>query len=189
MAEVSRETAKKARSYKLKPEELAFADLLAAGWDEVDAYSVAIRTGIVTWTKEALRNEINRLSELEGVKKRIYDLRNTATKEMENKIRESIRDNDKELLRKATSKENKLIEFQAAADAAVRNSPEWFKANQMIVDMTKMKQDEIKTDDNTVHYFLPVAYPSSCQNCLYSKCKECKYYGYWDKNHKKIIKT
>lgn len=185
MVEVSRETAKKARSYKLKPEELAFADLLAAGWDAADAYSVAVRTGVVTWTKEALRDEIKRLSELEGVKKRVYDLQNTATKEMEKKIRESIREDDKELLRKATSKENKLIELQAAADAATRNSPEWFKANQMIVDITKMKQDEIKNDDNTVHYFLPVAYPSSCQNCLYSKCKECKYYRYWSKNHEK----
>lgn len=185
MVEVSRETSKKARSYKLKPEELAFADLLASGWDAADAYSVAVRTGAVTWTKEALRDEIKRLSELEGVKKRIYDLHNTATEEMEKKIRESIREDDKELLRKATSKENKLIEFQAAADAAPRNSPEWFKANQMIVDMTKMKQDEIKSDDNTVHYFLPVAYPSSCQNCLYSKCKECKYYRYWNKNHEK----
>ena len=185
MVEVSREATKNARAYKLKPEELAFADLLAAGWDATDAYSVAIRTGAVTWTKEALADEIKRISEIEGVKKRIYDLHNNATKEMEQRIREAVKLDDKELLRKATSKEDKLIELQAAADAATVNSPEWFKANQMIVDISKMKQDEIKTDDNTVHYFLPVSYPSSCQNCLYSKCKECKYYRYWNKNHEK----
>lgn len=42
---VSTETTRTARKYKLKPEELAFADLVAAGWNENDAYAVAIRTG------------------------------------------------------------------------------------------------------------------------------------------------
>ena len=70
---VTQKTARLARQYKLKPEELAFADLIAAGWDDADAYAVTIRTGATTWTKKALSEEYDRLASLEGIRRRIED--------------------------------------------------------------------------------------------------------------------
>ena len=69
-----------------------------------------------------------------------------------------------------------LITLQATLETLQPASPEWIKINQQIIDVSRMKQDEVKTDDDTIHYFLPVAYPASCQDCLHSRCAECRYY-------------
>ena len=40
-------------------------------------------------------------------------------------------------------------------------SKEWLDTNKMIADITRMKQEEVKTEDNTVHYFIPL----TCHKC------------------------
>ena len=186
---VTQKTARLARQYKLKPEELAFADLIAAGWDDADAYAVTIRTGATTWTKKALSEEYDRLASLEGVRRRIEDRKQEQDKQKLEQIKSSISADETELLKKATSKERMLITLQATLETLPPASPEWIKINQQIIDVSRMKQDEVKTDDDTIHYFLPVAYPTSCQDCLHSRCAECRYYKQANKEKGKTKKT
>lgn len=183
--ELTKEAARLARQYSLKPGELAFADLLAAGWDSHDAYAMTIRTGYATWTKKALADEISRLRDLDGVKKRIDDLTHAYSKQQEDKVRQAISDEKADLLRKATSKEDMLVTLMASREAQTVGSPEWIKLNQQIIDVSRMKQDKVKTEDDTIHYFLPVAYPTSCRNCLHSRCSDCRYFKAYHKKKDK----
>ena len=54
-------------------------------------------------------------------------------------------------------------------------STEYNKVNDQIINISRMKQNEVKTDDKTIHYYLPVSYPTGCHDCLYSRCNECQY--------------
>lgn len=185
MIQVSKDTEKIAKKFGLTVEQLAFADLLSAGWDSTDAYAVTIRTGSTTWTKKALSDEIKRLEALEGVKTRIEDIKSRASKEYVKNVQDKIKTDRKQLLKRATSKEDTLIECQAVLDSKTPGSPDWIKIKSMIIDVSMMKKEEIKNEDSTVHYYLPVAYPTSCKDCLRSRCKQCKYYIKYNKEHEK----
>lgn len=156
----------KARQYKLKPEALAFADLVSLGWDEKDAYFIAFRLGL-SWTKKALRDEINKLMVSEGVKNRIAD--NTRSKREAVNERKSER---RKLLEQATSKEEMLLDLQRALESMQTGSQEWRDTKKMIIDVSRMKSDEVKTGESTIHYYLPVNYPTSCENCLLNPMKD-----------------
>lgn len=171
--EVSTATAKAARTYKLSPEELAFADLLALGWPPEDAWACAIRKG-VTWTKAAKKEALMELMENEGVKKRMGVTKGASLKTRTEQKKKDKDLNGKALLERATNKETKIIELQAKLEAT-HDTSEWLKINQQIIDVTRMKQEEVKRDDNTIHHFLPVQYPTGCQDCLYSRCETCRY--------------
>lgn len=171
--EVTNSTTKTARMYKLAPEELAFADLLALGWEQEDAWAVAIRKG-VTWTKKAKKEAIAQLSEHEGVKKRIGDVTGLLAQKRDEATRYDAGGEAKALLERATNKETKIIELQAKLEST-RDTSEWLKINQQIIDVTRMKQEEVKRDDDTIHHFLPVQYPTGCQDCLFCKCDTCRF--------------
>jgi len=38
-----------------------------------------------------------------------------------------------------------------------------------------MKQDEVSQDDSTIHFYVPLKYPTGCQDCIYQRCNTCKY--------------
>ena len=47
-------------------------------------------------------------------------------------------------------------------------SKEWLEIKKMIADITQAKRDEIQTEDNTIHYYLPL----TCSQCsLYKAAK------------------
>lgn len=171
---VSQKTARQARAYKLTPEQLAFADLVALGWPEEDAWAVAIRTG-VTWTKSALKDEINKLASADNTQRRIAEDQQMLRKSEIDKIKSKIEAESDEILERATNKELKLIELQTILEGLKPGSSEFNKINDQIFAITQMKKDEVKTDEKTVHYYLPVSYPTSCEDCLFSNCDKCKY--------------
>lgn len=158
---------KVARRYGLTTSELAYADLLCLGWDEKDAWAMAIRMGI-TWTKTALKESINELSKKDGVKRRIADYKAQLHAIEQTAADELANGSPKDLLDRATNKERKIIELQAKLETC-KDQKLWLAINQQILDVTRMKQEEVKTDDNTVHYYLPVSYPTSCKDCLLCK--------------------
>ncbi len=170
---VTPQTEKLARNYKLTPEELAFADLVAVGWSIEDAWAIALRKG-TTWTKKARNEAIDDLYRKESVQKRITETKGVLSKKQTERIRSEIDGSAKALLERATNKESKIVELQAKLEAS-SDTNEWLKINQQIIDVTRMKQDEVKTEDTTIHHFLPVHYPTGCKDCLYSKCDKCKY--------------
>lgn len=163
--DVSSKLAKKAREYKLKPEEMGFADLVAVGWEPADAWACAIRQG-ATWNATARKAAIEALMKSEGVMKRIDDVRSTINKQQIEAIRNATEEERKQLLELATSKEQMLIDLQQALTKQTPGSKEWLDTKKLIVDVTRMKNDEVKEEAQMTHYHLPINYPTSCENCL-----------------------
>lgn len=172
--EASTKTEKIARGYKLTAEQLAFADLLSLGWDAQDAWLVAMRVG-ATWKKTALKTEIQKLKGQDGVQQRIEENRDVLRKAQKEKLKKEFEDNSDEILERATNKEKKLIALQTVLETLQPGSSEYNKINDQIFAITQMKKDEVKTDEKTIHYYLPVHYPTSCEDCLYSRCDQCRF--------------
>ena len=111
------------------------------------------------WSKDALEREMNKLESLESVQKRIEEIQKSSNSE----------DISPEELAKATSKEQILKNLVIAQRKQKLGSPEWQKTVAMIGDFTRIKQDELQTEDTTVHFFIPANYPNSCAECLLFK--------------------
>ncbi|MBR1449551.1 MAG: hypothetical protein IJ588_12500 [Prevotella sp.] len=171
---VSQKTAKLARQYRLRPQDLAFADLVAVGWEPEDAWAAAVREG-VTWTKTARKQALSDLLNAENVQDRINDVKAVLRKNQIEAVKNASDKDKKAIVNNAMSKENMLYDLQTALESMTIGSKEWLDTKKMIIDVTRMKQDEVKDDNNTIHHFLPVHYPTGCQDCLYSRCDTCKY--------------
>ena len=163
--EVTKKTASVARQYKLSAEQLAFADLLATGWEPEDAWAVAIRKGIA-WTKKARKEAIEALANNDSVKERIESVQAVLRKNQIEAAKNIGKSDRQNIIDSAMSKEQMLFDLQEALLSLPRGSKEWIDIKKMIVDVTRMKQDEIKDDNNTIHHYLPVNYPTSCEYCL-----------------------
>ena len=48
-------------------------------------------------------------------------------------------------------------------------SKEWTETTKLIADYNKIKQDEVDTQNDVIHFFLPQNYPTACSNCLLFK--------------------
>ena len=171
----SKKTRTLAGAYSLTPEELAFADLIAAGWDVTDAYFVAFRKN-ETWTANAIAKEARMIMAKIGVKKRIKELRRGDLNEeakSANNIVKAAPEGDEDVM-KALSKENMLRDLYLARKKMTVGSKDWLDTNKMIADITRMKQEEVKTEDNTVHFFLPL----TCEHCsLYLEARNNAQYA------------
>lgn len=142
-----------ANAYNLQPDELAFADLLATGWDKTDAFFTAFPDG-ETWSKSAIDKTIREISAREGVKRRIKEIRVGKPKtEKPNVENNNILDE--------ISKESMLRDLAKARNGMKFGSKEWLDTNKLIADLARMKQEVVKTEDNTIHYFIPL----TCHKC------------------------
>lgn len=171
---VSPKAGKLARQYRVRPQDLAFADLVAVGWEPEDAWAAAVREG-VTWTKTARNKAISDLVSSPNIQERIQAVQSVLRKNQVDAVRNATNKERKDIVNEAMSKENMLFDLQSALSQMTVGSKEWLDTKKMIIDVTRMKQDEIKDDETTVHHFLPVRYPTGCQDCLYSRCDTCKY--------------
>lgn len=153
---------KKAKSYGMKATEyLIYADLRAAGWTQREAWAVAFQGKGLNWAKAELEKEINRLEALGSVQKRIAELQGTPDTAAVSLTPEE--------LAKETSKEKILTDLVIAKRKMKEGSKEWTETTKLIADYNKIKQDEIDTENNVVHFYLPVNYPTSCAACLLFK--------------------
>lgn len=134
-------------------EELMYADLRRAGWDKADAFYASFRHLYGTYPK---RDQMKIMTRLENDPKI--------------KARMAGSDNNKEIsleeLAKETSKEKILSDLVMARKRMREGTKEWAETTKMIADYAKIKQDEIKTDEQPIRYFLPLRYPSRCKDCL-----------------------
>lgn len=163
---VSPKTAKVVRQFKLRPQELAFADLVATGWEPEDAWNVAVREGM-TWNKKARNEAISSLLNSPSVSERIDATKAVLRKNQIESVKNTASNERRKVVNDAMSKENMLFDLQTALGSKDIGSSEWIKIKQLIVDVTRMKQDEVKDEETTIHHFLPVAYPTSCEDCLF----------------------
>lgn len=172
--ELSQKTTKTCKVLKLSAEALAFADLCAVGWEPTDAYIVAYRKG-ATWVKKALKDEVEKILQNQPVKDRIAETKRVLSDRQKEAIMNVASDERNKVVGSALSKEQMLYDLQVAKTNMVVGSKEWIDTNKLIVDVTRMKQEEVKQEDNTIVYHLPVSYPTGCHDCLYQRCDSCRY--------------
>ena len=171
---VSTKTERICKSYKMTPEALAFADLCAVGWEPADAYLVAFRKGS-TWVKKAFKEEVEKTLQAQAVQDRMAETQRVLSERQKEALKSTANKERNRVVDTAMSKENMLYDLQTAKMTMEVGSKEWLDTSKLIVDVTRMKQDEVKQEDNTITYHLPVHYPTGCQDCLYQRCDSCRY--------------
>lgn len=136
-------------------EDLIYADLRRSGWTKGDAFYAAYRDYYSGYTKKQQTALINQLEDAPGVKARINSktTNSLSTKE----------------LAKETSKEKVLSDLVLAKKRLKEGTKEWIDLTKMIADYTKIKQDDIKVDEQPIRYFIPEKYPRNCDECLVGK--------------------
>ena len=161
---LSIDTYKKAKALGMKdPRYYIYASLRGSGMPMRDCWAIAFQGEGFNWPKDTLEREMNKLESLESVQKRISEVQGKKAKN------ENSDELTQEELIKATSKEEILRNLVIAQRKQKFGSPEWQKTTAMIADYSKIKQDEIDTENNTVLFYLPVAYPRTCSDCLLFK--------------------
>ena len=161
---LSVDTYKKAKALGMKdPRYYIYASLRGSGMPMRDCWAIAFQGEGFNWPKDTLEREMNKLESLESVQKRISEVQGKKAKN------ENSDELTQEELIKATSKEEILRNLVIAQRKQKFGSPEWQKTTAMIADYSKIKQDEIDTENNTVLFYLPVAYPRTCSDCLLFK--------------------
>lgn len=155
---------KQAKQLKMaSPEYKIYADLRAAGNAMRDSWAIAFQGYGFNWPKDTLEREMNKLESLESVQKRIAEVQGKKAKN------ENSDELTQEELIKATSKEEILRNLVIAQRKQKFGSPEWQKTTAMIADYSKIKQDEIDTENNVVHYYIPLSMPRCCEDCIIFK--------------------
>ena len=155
---------KQAKQLKMaSPEYKIYADLRAAGNAMRDSWAIAFQGYGFNWPKETFERELNKLESLESVQKRIAEVQG---KKVKNENSDEL---TQEELIKATSKEEILRNLVIAQRKQKFGSPEWQKTTAMIADYSKIKQDEIDTESNVIHYFIPLSMPRCCEDCIIFK--------------------
>ena len=154
--------------------EKAFADLLALGWKDKDAYLISGLYNPV-YNLEMNKKNMNALLSqdkdfmdyLTFINKRVNRRQKESEKEEEFLV-EGVSDED---IASELSKENQLRKLIAARKKydGKEGCKEWIDLTKMIADITQIKKDEIKEEDTTTHFYLPI----SCNNCsLYLAAKK-----------------
>ena len=155
---------KKVKALKMKdPRYYIYASLRGSGMSVRDSWAVAFQGEGFNWPKDTLEREMNKLESLESVQTRIAEVQGKKAKN------ENSDELTQEELIKATSKEEILRNLVIAQRKQKFGSPEWQKTTAMIADYSKIKQDEIDTENNVVHYYIPLSMPRCCEDCIIFK--------------------
>ena len=161
---LSVDTYKKAKALKMKdPRYYIYASLRGSGMPMRDCWAIAFQGEGFNWPKDTFERELNKLESLESVQKRIAEVQGKKAKN------ENSEELTAEELAKATSKEQILKDLVLAQRNAKYGSPEWLKIVASIADYNKIKQDEIDTENNVCHFYIPVNYPNRCEDCIIFK--------------------
>lgn len=161
---LSVDTYKKAKALGMKdPRYYIYASLRGSGMPMRDCWAISFQGEGFNWTKDVLEREMNKLESLESVQKRIAEVQGKKAKN------ENAYELTQEELIKATSKEEILRNLVIAQRKQKFGSPEWQKTTAMIADYSKIKQDEIDTENNVVHYYIPLSMPRCCEDCIIFK--------------------
>ena len=166
------------RKLGISAKEKAFADLLALGWKDKDAYLISGLYNPV-YNLEMNKKNMNALLSqdkdfmdyLTFINKRVNRRQKESEKEEELLV-ESVSDED---IASELSKENQLRKLIAARKKydGKEGCKEWIDLTKMIADITQIKKDEIKEEDTTTHFYLPIS-RNNCSLYLAAKKKAGK---------------
>lgn len=152
---------KSLRKAKISVKEKAFADLLIMGWDMMDAYT-AVELYNPLHTVETNYFEANKLR---NENQNFIAYYNTRIKQMNADNEDKVRAIEENLLsgdeysKKYRDKDEIITALAKEADS-LRGKDRVDVLNR-IADLQRMKQEENKTEEERVHYFLPL----TCCNC------------------------
>lgn len=138
------------KKYGLTIQQMVYGTLVRAGWNKADAYMSAFGES-VTVSKEWVAEQVSSLDADEKVN-------NFINEEINEK--KAAKKEEKDLLL-SLSKEETLKELARARNACTVGSKEWLDINKQIIEVNQLKKEEIKTEDTTIHYFLPL----QCSSC------------------------
>lgn len=160
---------KKVKALKMKdPRYYIYASLRGSGMSIRDSWAVAFQGEGFNWPKDVLEREMNKLESLESVQTRIAEVQGNKAKN------ESADELSPEELAKATSKEQILTDLVIARRRMKEGTKEWTEQTRLIAEYARIKQDELQTEDSTVHFYLPINYPTGKDDCLLFKNGLCK---------------
>ena len=143
------------KEYGLSAKELAFVDLVSLGWEVRDAYFTIFNEGL-SWQKSYLYSKINEIKSKKGA-----ELRATFRKDGIKIERQLSNTNISDINLDEVTKENTLKELVKAKNSFEPGTKEWLDIQKQIIEVTQMKKDEVKEEDKTVHYYLPLR----CSDC------------------------
>lgn len=141
-------------------EELMYADLRRAGWNKSDAFYVSFGRLYSTYSRPQQQKLMTSYENSDAIVARI-----TGSKDEEINLAE---------LNKETSKEKILSDLVKARKRYKSGSKEWTDMTKAIAEYAKIKQDDIKVDEKPMQYFIPVHYPTRCEECLIYQNKKDK---------------
>lgn len=160
---------KKVKALKMKdPRYYIYASLRGSGMSIRDSWAIAFQGEGFNWPKDVLEREMNKLESLESVQTRIAEVQGNKAKN------ESADELSPEELAKATSKEQILTDLVIARRRMKEGTKEWTEQTRLIAEYARIKQDELQTEDSTVHFYLPINYPTGKDDCLLFKNGLCK---------------
>lgn len=166
---LSVDTYKKAKALKMKdPRYYIYASLRGSGMPMRDCWAIAFQGEGFNWEKSFLEGEMNKLEAQESVQKRIAEVQGMKAKN------ESADELSPEELAKATSKEQILTELVIARRRMKEGTKEWTEQTRLIAEYTRIKQDDLQTEDSTRHFYLPINYPTGKNDCILFKNGLCK---------------
>lgn len=170
MLDYSRKFKTECNKAKLDPPIRAMAELMVQGWSPQDAF---IAVGL---NKPALSDEYNK----QQIEKHITDPEFTVYMESRRKaikrgiLKQYEPDTEEDTERtqvKLLSKEEVLQEALQTAMLLPKNDPKRVDVLMRFADLAQMKREEIKEEEQLIHYYLPL----TCNNCsLYLASKKKK---------------
>lgn len=145
-------------------EELIYADLRRMGWEKSDAFYAAFGRIYRSYSMAQQRKLMNEYESMPSIVARMNGKGEMGSGTM-----------PLDELAKQTSKEKILSDLLVARTRYKSGTKEWTDLTKAIADYAKIKQDDIKTDERPIRYYLPVHYPTKCKDCLVylNKKKDC----------------
>lgn len=156
------------RKAKISVKEKAFADLLIMGWDIMDAYT-AVELYNPLHTIETNLFEAKKLKDENQSFVAYY---NSRIKQMNAETEDKVRNIEENLL-SHEAYENKYRDKDEIITALAREADSLRGKDRVdvlnkIADLQRMKQEENKTEEERVHYFLPL----TCYVCPLMKAEK-----------------
>lgn len=180
MIEITKKKQRECSKHGLSARDMALADLVLAGWGKWDAYLAMdlYKPALSDFQNDVIFKKVTENPNfLAYINAKTLEIEKRKEKEKKEKkaaakaAKEVNLPTDTEISNSPLTKEELLAELKKSADD-LKDDPK----NRALVlaryaDLQKMKQDEVKTEDTTVHYYLPL----TCFKCsLYNAEKRRK---------------
>ena len=143
---------------KLDPQVRAMAELMVQGWSAQDSF-VALGFNKPHLTDEYNKQQIESITTDSNFCKYIESRQRSIRRNVSRQV--DVDEEEDSAPVKLLSKEEVLQEALQTAMLLPKNDPKRVDVLMRFADLAQMKKEEIKEEDSTIHFYLPL----SCNNC------------------------